>query len=129
MTSFLIYSRAQLLSINRRPGLLGGPRLTKRPIRDNNEAVTRAQRVLAGALAVAAFGLLAWPQTANPDPQTPVQDPPPRAYQKPPNDYMSGFLSRSTHPLGLKDDPAARRMLSQGPLAWAIRSGSRHVLD
>ncbi len=42
---------------------------------------------------------------------------------------MTGFLSRSTHPLGLKDDPAARRMLGQGPVAWAIRAGSRHVLD
>jgi hypothetical protein len=42
---------------------------------------------------------------------------------------MDGFLSRSTHPLGLKDDPAARRMFSQGPVAWAIRAGTRQVLD
>jgi hypothetical protein len=91
--------------------------------------VTRARRVFIGALSLAAIGLLAWPQTADPDRRTAAQEPPPREYQKPANDYMSGFLSRSTHPLGLKDDPAARRMLNQGPPAWAIRSGSRHVLD
>jgi hypothetical protein len=42
---------------------------------------------------------------------------------------MDNLLSRSTNPLGLKDDPAARRMIGQGPVAWAIRAGSRHVLD
>jgi len=103
--------------------------LTKRLIRDNYEAVTRAWRISVGALALAAIGLFAWPQTAGPDPQAASQEPPPREYQKPANDYMSGFLSRSTHPLGLKDDPAARRMFNQGPAAWAVRSGSRHVLD
>lgn len=89
----------------------------------------RARRVLSGALAVAAFGLLAWPQAANPGRPSTSQETPPREYQKPSNDYMNGFLSRSTHPLGLKDDPAVRRMLNQGPMAWAVRSGSRHVLD
>jgi hypothetical protein len=91
--------------------------------------VTKAKRVSAGALAAIAFSLLLGPQTISPGPQTTTQEPPPREVQKPSYDYMSGFLSRSTHPLGLKDDPAARRMLSQGPVAWAIRAGSRHVLD
>jgi hypothetical protein len=91
--------------------------------------VTKAGRVLAGALAASVLSLLAARQTARPEPQTTPQEPPPRQVQKPSYDYMSGFLSRSTHPLGLKDDPATRRMLSQGPVAWAIRSGSRHVLD
>ena len=89
--------------------------------------MTKAGRIFAGALAASALGLLAGAAPAHPDPQ--AQEPPPRQVQKPSYDYMSGFLSRSTHPLGLKDVPATRRMLSQGPVAWAIRSGSRHVLD
>ncbi len=89
--------------------------------------MTKTGRALAGALAASALILVAGNQPVRPDPQT--QEPPPRQVQKPSYDYMSGFLSRSTHPLGLKDDPATRRMLSQGPVAWAIRSGSRHVLD
>ena len=80
-------------------------------------------------LSAMALGLLAGTAPARPDPQAQTQEPPPRQVQKPSYDYMSGFLSRSTHPLGLKDDPATRQMLSQGPVAWAIRSGSRHVLD
>jgi len=91
--------------------------------------VTRARRILSGALAGAVLGLLAGSRTLSPGPQTQTQEPPPREVQRPNYDYMSGFLSRSTHPLGLKDDPAARRMLGQGPAAWAVRSGSRHVLD
>ncbi len=92
-------------------------------------AVTKTQKVLSGVLAGAVFGLLAAPRTMRPGPQTAEQDPPPREVQKPSYNYMDNFLSRSTRPLGLKDDPAARRMLGQGPVAWAIRSGSRHVLD
>ena len=91
--------------------------------------VTRIRRVLPGALAAAAFVLFLVPLAARPGSQTTPQEPPPRKVQKPSYDYMSGIFLRSTHPLGLKDDPAARRMLSQGPVAWAIRSGSRHVLD
>ena len=49
--------------------------------------------------------------------------------QKPKYDYMSGFLSRSTQPLGLKENPAMKEMLAQGPVKWALRAGSRHVLD
>lgn len=57
------------------------------------------------------------------------EDPPPPEVQKPRYDYMSGFLSRSTRPLGLKEDPIARELLSQGAVKWAIRAGSRHVLN
>jgi hypothetical protein len=91
--------------------------------------VTKAKKVSSGALAALAFALLLGPQPISPGAQTTPQEPPPREVQKPRYDYMNGFLSRSTHPLGLKDDPAARRMLGQGAVAWAIRSGSRHVLD
>jgi hypothetical protein len=42
---------------------------------------------------------------------------------------MSGFLSRSTQPLGLREDPAIKKLLEQGPVKWAIRAGSRHILD
>jgi hypothetical protein len=91
--------------------------------------VTRAKSVLSGGLTAIAFSLLLGPQAGSPGPQTTTQEPPPREVQKPSYDYMSGILSRSTHPLGLKDDPAARRMLGQGPVAWAIRAGARHVLD
>jgi hypothetical protein len=57
------------------------------------------------------------------------EDPPPPEVQKPRYDYMSTFLSRSTRPLGLKEDPIARELLSQGAVKWAIRAGSRHVLN
>jgi hypothetical protein len=53
----------------------------------------------------------------------------PQEVQKPKYDYMSGILSRSTQPLGLKENPAMKKLLDQGPVMWAIRAGSRHVLD
>jgi len=53
----------------------------------------------------------------------------PQEVQKPKYDYMSTFLSRSTQPLGLKEDPAIKQLLDQGPVKWAIRAGSRHILD
>jgi len=91
--------------------------------------VTRTKRTVVGTLAGAflalSFGLL----DMRSGPQTSTPDPPPQEVQKPSYDYMSGLLSRNTRPLGLKEDPAARRMLGQGPVAWAIRAGSRHVLD
>lgn len=91
--------------------------------------VTRSMKALSGAAAGLIICLVLAPQATRSGAQTAGQEPPPRAVQKPSYDYMNGFLSRTTHPLGLKDDPAARRMLGQGPVAWAIRSGSRHVLD
>lgn len=92
--------------------------------------MTRFGRVLRGALAAAVVGLALGPPAMRSVAQTPAQEPPPpRDVQKPSYDYMDGFLSRSARPLGLKDDPAARRMLGQGPVPWAIRAGTRHVLD
>lgn len=92
--------------------------------------MTRFGRVFRGALAAVVVGLLLGPQAVRPLPQTPAQEPPPpRDVQKPSYDYMDGFLSRSARPLGLKDDPAARRMLGQGAVPWAVRAGTRHVLD
>jgi hypothetical protein len=91
--------------------------------------VTRTRKALSGALAGTIFALLVGPQAIRPGAQEPAQEPPPREVQKPSYNYMDSFLSRSTNPLGLQNDPAARRMLSQGPVAWAIRAGSRHVLD
>lgn len=53
----------------------------------------------------------------------------PQEVQKPKYDYMSTFLSRSTQPLGLKEDPTVKKLLGQGAVKWAIRAGSRHLLD
>ena len=91
--------------------------------------MTRKKRAVTGALAGALLILTLGRPALRPGPQTTPPAPPPQEVQKPNYDYMSTFLSRSTHPLGLKEDPAARRMLGQGPVAWAIRAGSRHVLD
>ena len=63
------------------------------------------------------------------EPQQTPQETPPQDVQKPNYDYMSTLLSRSTRPLGLREDPAVRRMLGQGSVPWAIRAGSRHILD
>lgn len=49
--------------------------------------------------------------------------------KKPKYDYMSTFLSRSTKPLGLKEDPELERLLKQYNIKWAIRSGKKHILD
>jgi hypothetical protein len=91
--------------------------------------MTGVKRILTGALAGACLGLLFGSSPVRSGPQTTPQEPPPQDIQKPSYNYMDGFLSRSKHPLGLKEDPAARRMLSQGAVPWAIRAGSRHVLD
>jgi len=92
--------------------------------------VTRKMRVLAVAAAVLVLLLALDPPAARTGSQATSQDDPPQQeVQKPAYDYMSTYLSRSTNPLGLKEDPAARRMLNQGAVAWAIRAGSRHVLD
>jgi hypothetical protein len=92
--------------------------------------VTRFERVFRGALAAAVIGLILGPRTMRSVPQTSAQEPPPpQKVQKPSYDYMDGFWSRSARPLALKDDPAARRMLGQGPVPWAIRAGTRHILD
>jgi hypothetical protein len=91
--------------------------------------VTNIGKALSGALAGAVFGLLVGVAPADPVPQTGAQEAPLQEVQKPSFDYMDNFLSRSTNPLGIKEDPAARKMLGQGSVPWAIRAGSRHVLD
>ncbi len=63
-------------------------------------------------------------------PQDPdKKDTNPQQIQKPNMDYMSTYLSRSTRPLGLIDDPVVKEMLNQSSAKWAIRAGARHVLD
>jgi hypothetical protein len=91
--------------------------------------MTKLGRSVRRALAMAIIGFLLGPAAMRPWPQTTPQEPPPREIQRPSYDYMSTFLSRSTHPLGIKEDPAARRMLGQGAVPWAMRAASRHVLD
>jgi len=49
--------------------------------------------------------------------------------KKPRYDYMSTFLSRNTKPLGLKEDLAAKKLMSQPNIKWAIRARNRHILD
>lgn len=50
--------------------------------------------------------------------------------KKPKSDYMSKLLnSRTTTPLGLKENPLLEKMLKQSGTKWAIRSGFRHILD
>lgn len=59
---------------------------------------------------------------------TPTQVPP-QEIQKPRLDYMSTFLSRTTSPLGLKEDKELRRLLRQSKTSWAYRAGIRHILN
>jgi len=89
----------------------------------------RATRAVAGTLAGAVFSLFFAASAIRPGPPQSAQEPPPQKVRQPNYDYMSSFLSRSTNPLGLKEDPAVRRMLGQGSVPWAIRAGSRHILD
>jgi len=91
--------------------------------------VRKQKRVVSGAFAGAVFGLFLASSAMPPGPRQAAQDPPPQDVQKSSYDYMSNYLSKSTRPLGLKEDPAVRRMLGQGSVPWAIRAGSRHILD
>ena len=90
------------------------------------------KREVGVALGAVLFGLVAASRTSLPGKPLPVQDTPKAAAQdvQPPKyDYMSTFRARSTRPLGLKEDPALKKMLDQGAVRWAIRSGFRQVLD
>jgi hypothetical protein len=93
--------------------------------------VSKVKRFIVGGLAGALLSLSVASSALSPtEPQQTAQEPPPtQGVQKPNYDYMSGILSRSTKPLGLKEDPAVRRMLGQGSVPWAIRAGTRHILD
>ena len=53
--------------------------------------------------------------------QTPPDQVPPQEVQKPKLDYMSTFLSRTTSPLGIKEDEELRRLLRQPKTNWALR--------
>lgn len=90
--------------------------------------MSKAPRVVPGSLAAAVLSLFLASSAVPPDPMQAAQEPP-QDIQKPSYDYMSGILSRSTSPLGFRADPAIRRMLGQGSVPWAIRAGSRHILD
>jgi hypothetical protein len=85
--------------------------------------------LLSGALVLAAFQVALKPGSARPLWASSGQQAAPQEVQKPKYDYMSTFLSRSTQPLGLKEDLTVKKLLNQGPVKWAIRAGSRHVLD
>ncbi len=60
-----------------------------------------------------------------PGPVTPQEYP----TKKPISDYMSSFLSRSTQPLGLKEDQKLRQLLYQSTIKWVIRASPRHILN
>jgi len=49
--------------------------------------------------------------------------------EKPRYDYMSMFYSRNTKPLGLREDLALKKLMSQPGIKWAIRTGVGHILD
>jgi hypothetical protein len=85
--------------------------------------------LLSGVLALAAFEAVVMPGSGRPLWASSSRQAAPQEAQKPKYDYMSTFLSRSTQPLGLKEDPSVRKLLGQGAARWAIRAGSRHVLD
>ena len=53
----------------------------------------------------------------------------PQNTQKEKFDYMSSILSRNTQPLGLKENVTLRKLLNQSSIKWAMRSGSRHILN
>ncbi len=53
----------------------------------------------------------------------------PQSTKKPREDYMSSFLLRNAKPLGLRDNAALRKFLNQPSIKWAMRSGSRHILN
>jgi len=45
------------------------------------------------------------------------------------SDYLSSFLSRSTQPLGLKENQKLRKLLYQAPVKWVVRASPRHILN
>jgi len=77
--------------------------------------------ILAVCLAMAASSAPPAGQTG-----TGAQDVP---VKKPTSDYMSKWLSLNTQPLGLKEDAALRTLMKQPRIKWAIRAGSKHILD
>jgi hypothetical protein len=92
--------------------------------------VKKAAFFLSGMASVAAFVLALRLISPPPLAASAGQETGSQEVQKPKYDYMNSFLqSRSTRPLGLREDPDLRRLLSQGAVKWAIRAGSRQILD
>ncbi|MGA2532585.1 MAG: hypothetical protein ABSG19_06055 [Candidatus Aminicenantales bacterium] len=85
--------------------------------------------ILPGLLFLAALSVIFRLGPARPLWASPSRQASPQEAQKPKYDYMSGVLSRSTQPLGLKENPGMKEMLAQGPVRWALRAGRRHVLN
>jgi len=85
--------------------------------------------ILSGLFLLAVLSVIFRLGPARPLWASPSRQAAPQETQKPKYDYMSGFLSRSTQPLGLKENPVMKEMLAQGPVRWALRAGSRQVLD
>ena len=91
--------------------------------------VRRAALILPGLLLLAVLSVIFALGPARPLWASSNRQAAPQEAQKPKYDYMSGVLSRSTQPLGLKENPGMKEMLAQGPVRWAIRAGSHHVLN
>jgi hypothetical protein len=96
----------------------------------NKEVIKRAISRFLTALMLLVFCLGSSPSSAgdisSPSGSSLPQD---TLGQKPKYDYMSTFLSRSTKPLGLKEDLIMKKLLKQPRAIWAIRAGLRHILD
>jgi hypothetical protein len=69
------------------------------------------------------------PVKTNPPPETVPAPPEEFPAKQPKYDYMSSFFSRSTKPLGLKEDLALKKLLRQRGIVWAVRTKIRHILD
>lgn len=92
--------------------------------------------VLLLLLVVAMWGLCLLAQEVTPQKPkaesgeiTSPEQTPPQEVQKPRLDYMSTFLSRSTTPLGLKEDQETAKLIRQSKAKWAVRAGYRHILN
>jgi len=69
------------------------------------------------------------PAQKSPPPETVPAPPEKYPANQPKYDYMSSFFSRSTKPLGLKEDQALKKLLRQRGIIWAVRTRTRHILD
>lgn len=82
-----------------------------------------------GLFLMACLAAVLGPGPARPLPISAGLQAAPQEAAKPNYDYMSTFRSKSTLPLGLKEDPAMKRMLEQGAARWSVRAGARQILD
>lgn len=95
--------------------------------------MTRAAFLALIFLSLVFLSFLASAQQTRPQDEKSIQSPPEQTPQleihKPKLDYMSTFLSRTTSPLGLKEDQQLRQLLKQSRAKWAVRAGLRHILN